>query len=298
MSALVAPAVVNPDVLLTSDKPVESYRNYVDSDRHETVSNHYKLMRQNQTLEFSKRMTKKYDFSDGKYRTMMTIKEAFKALTNYIDSSDPDSELPNRFHMLQTAEGLRKAGHPDWMQVVGLIHDMGKIMFLWGTVEDGQHGTAEGPQWALGGDTWVVGCAIPECAVMPHYNALNPDMQDERYNTELGIYTAGCGFDKLLFAYGHDEYLYDMLVANKIPIPAEGMAMIRYHSCYPWHTGGAYRQFMSEKDHEHLRWVQEFNKCDLYTKDNNLATVENEEELWKYYDVLLEKYGMGGSLKW
>jgi inositol oxygenase len=48
--------------------------------------------------------------------------------------------LPNLIHMLQTAEGIRKAGHPDWMQLVGLIHDMGKIMFLWGTPEDGQIG--------------------------------------------------------------------------------------------------------------------------------------------------------------
>ena len=35
-----------------------------------------------------------------------------------VDASDPDADLPNRIHMLQTAEGLRKAGHPDWMQVV------------------------------------------------------------------------------------------------------------------------------------------------------------------------------------
>ena len=32
---------------------------------------------------------------------------------------------------------------------------MGKVMFLWGAAEDGQSGTAEGPQFALGGDTWV-----------------------------------------------------------------------------------------------------------------------------------------------
>jgi hypothetical protein len=43
-------------------------------------------------------------------------------------------------HMLQTAEGIRKAGHPDWFQLVGLLHDMGKIMFLWGAEEDGQIG--------------------------------------------------------------------------------------------------------------------------------------------------------------
>lgn len=119
-------------------------------------------------------------------------------------------------HMLQTAEGIRRAGHPDWFQLVGLIHDMGKIMFLWGAEEDGQIGTAEGPQWALGGDTWVVGCRIPDCTVFPQFNALNPDMNDERYNTELGMYQQGCGFENLQFAYGHDEYLYRMLVSGAL----------------------------------------------------------------------------------
>lgn len=33
---------------------------------------------------------------------------------SYVDSSDPDLDLPNLLHMLQTAEGIRKAGHPDW----------------------------------------------------------------------------------------------------------------------------------------------------------------------------------------
>ena len=85
----------------------------------------------------------------------MTVREAFDLLENYVDCSDPDSTLPNKIHMFQTAEGIRKAGHPDWMQLMGLVHDVGKIMFLWGGREDGQEGTATGHQWALGGDTWV-----------------------------------------------------------------------------------------------------------------------------------------------
>ena len=115
--------------------------------------------------------------------------------------------------------------------MVGLIHDMGKIMFLWGKPEDGQEGTADGAQWALGGDTWVVGCELPDTMVFPEYNILNPDMSNKSYNTECGIYTPQCGFDSLEFAYGHDEYMYQMLVANDIKLPKEGLAMIRLHSC-------------------------------------------------------------------
>jgi inositol oxygenase len=98
---------------------------------------------------------------------------------------------------------------------VGLLHDMGKVMFALGGVrEDGQHGTAESPQWGLGGDTWVVGCRIPDCAVFPEFNSLSPDYNDPRYNTELGIYEAHCGLDNVKFAYGHDEYMYQMLVSG------------------------------------------------------------------------------------
>ncbi len=86
-------------------------------------------------------------------------------------------------------------------------------------------------------------------------------------------------------------------MANNTTIPEEGLAMIRYHSCYPWHTGGAYRQFMTEKDHELMRWVLEFNKFDLYTKDQAglNATVE---ELWPYYQSLIDKYFPTSELMW
>ena len=110
--------------------------------------------------------------------------------------------------MLQTAEGMRAAGHPDWFQLVGLLHDMGKLMFIWGDRETGQECGADADQWALGGDTWVVGCRIPDTTVLAHLNELNPDMHNPLYNTPTGMYTPGCGLANLKFAYGHDEYMY------------------------------------------------------------------------------------------
>ncbi len=69
-------------------KPKEEFRNYKDSFRHQTVENHYRLMRSNQSVEFVKKMNEKYNFD--KPRCIMTIREAFKVLENYVDSSDPD----------------------------------------------------------------------------------------------------------------------------------------------------------------------------------------------------------------
>lgn len=272
-------------------KTVDEFRNYKDSTRQETVERHYKLMRQHHTLAFYDKIQAKYG---GFTNATMTVWEAFEALKGYVDSSDPDSELPNLEHMLQTAEGIRAAGHPDWFQLVGLLHDMGKIQYLWGAKEDGQQGTADGDQWSLGGDTWVLGCRIPNTTVFPEFNALNPDMQDPRYNTPYGIYQPHCGIKHLKFAWGHDEYMYQMLQFNKATIPAEGLAMIRFHSCYPWHKENEYTHLMAEGDAELMDWVLEFNKFDLYTKADGRPDVH---KLWPYYQALIDKY-LPGKLCW
>eukprot|EP00816_Leptocylindrus_hargravesii_P012885 CAMPEP_0196825746 /NCGR_PEP_ID=MMETSP1362-20130617/93234_1 /TAXON_ID=163516 /ORGANISM="Leptocylindrus danicus, Strain CCMP1856" /LENGTH=304 /DNA_ID=CAMNT_0042206231 /DNA_START=573 /DNA_END=1488 /DNA_ORIENTATION=+ len=280
----------------TNDKEDDKFRVYsADEDTPARVIEHYRDMRSNHTVEFYKRMEQKYSFENGG-RRKMTIEQAFAELEDYIDASDPDLDLPNMLHLMQTAEGIRKAGHPDWLQLTGLVHDMGKIMFLWGTNEDGQDGySPTGKQWALGGDTFVVGCQIPDDAVVfPEFNRLNPDMQDSRYNTKYGIYQPHCGIDNLMFAWGHDEYMYRMLVANNCTLPREALDMIRYHSAYPWHDRGAYKHLMAEEDEERIQWVKLFNKFDLYTKDgdNDLKL----EEVWPYYKGLCEKYGLGGEL--
>lgn len=51
-------------------------------------------------------------------------------------------------HALQCAEAIRSK-HPDkeWMMVVGLIHDLGKILGA----------KFQQPQWAVVGDTFPVG---------------------------------------------------------------------------------------------------------------------------------------------
>jgi inositol oxygenase len=69
-------------------KPKEDFRNYKDSFRHESVENHYRAMRTNQTMDFVQKMEKKYNFEQPRAR--MTIREAFAVLENYVDSSDPD----------------------------------------------------------------------------------------------------------------------------------------------------------------------------------------------------------------
>jgi inositol oxygenase len=297
---------VRPDVpdsfdqIKTNDKADDAFRNYSVDETPARVVEHYRDMRMNHTVDFYQKMEQKYSFENGAYRRLMTIEEAFTELEHYVDASDPDLDLPNKLHLHQTAEGIRRAGHPDLMQLTGLLHDMGKIMFLWGTGDDGQDGySPTGKQWALGGDTFVVGCKIPDDAViLPEFNKLNPDMHDARYNTKYGCYEPHCGLDKLMFAWGHDEYMWRMLVANNTTIPLEGLDMVRYHSAYPIHDKGAYKHLLKPEDEDRLEWVRLFNKFDLYTKDGDNDLRVSIDELWPYYKELLDKYGLGGKLKW
>jgi inositol oxygenase len=77
-----------PGVEFELPKPQEEFRNYKDSDRQSIVENHYRLMRTNQSLDFVRRMNDKYSFD--RPRAKMSIREAFKSLETYVDSSDPD----------------------------------------------------------------------------------------------------------------------------------------------------------------------------------------------------------------
>lgn len=275
---------------MSAETETLQFRNYYKNDPITVaVRGHYRKMRERQTVDYVQRMKKKYLTFDKP----MHVWEAMEKLNALIDVSDPDLTLPNVQHLIQAAEGAREAGEPDWMQLVALIHDMGKIMYLWGADEDG---TSQNEQWGLVGDIFVVGCKLPDTCVYPEFNELNADMNDPRYNTELGVYIAGCGLDNLNLAWGHDEYLYQVL--KKHPdnkIPEQGMVCVRYHSFYPWHTGNSYAQLECEKDKTYKEWVRSFNRFDLYTKRHETFELA---DMKAYYQPIIEKYLGTAPVKW
>ena len=256
-----------------------NFRKYDDS-----ISNAiritYKKARMNQTFEYVNKMKNKY----LKFNRKLTFNEIFKHLEKFVDISDPDITLPNYYHGVQTAEGIRKDGHPDWLQLIGLIHDIGKIIYLWGCDEDG---TSLKEQWGIVGDTFIVGCKITNKIVYPEFNMLNPDMKNPKYNTKLGIYQQNCGLDNVNCSWGHDEYLYQILKNNKNSLPEEALYVIRYHSLYSYHDRAAYQYFSNEHDKNMFKWLKIFNKYDLYTKCEQKI---NENEVKSYYESLIKKY--------
>jgi inositol oxygenase len=133
-------------------KAKEDYRNYTAPAR-DTVKEFYRLNHQFQTYDFV--MQKKKDFL-GFNRKELTVWEAMEFLNTLVDDSDPDIELDQLQHLLQTAEAIRRDGHPDWFVLTGFIHDMGKVLCLFGE-----------PQWAVVGDTFPVGCKFSDKIVYP-----------------------------------------------------------------------------------------------------------------------------------
>jgi inositol oxygenase len=262
-------------------KDTHEFRNYENSKRHDTIREFYRLNHANQSLAFSRAKCEHYRKLAMRE---MTVWEVIELLDTVVDDSDPDTDVPNSFHDFQTAERIR-AQWPehDWFHLVGLLHDLGKILCVFGE-----------PQWCVVGDTFPLGCQFSDKCVFPHFFEHNADKNHPVYSTEHGIYTPGCGLDAVTLSYGHDEYMYQVLIGNKIPIPDEGLYMIRYHSFYPWHAGGAYKWLESEKDAKMLPWVREFNKFDLYSKSDELPDVA---ALRPYYQSLIDKY-CPGTLKW
>jgi inositol oxygenase len=59
----------------------------------------------------------------------MDIWEILEDLNSLTDVSDQDCFHPNLYHAVQTVEMIRKDGHPEWMQLIGLLHNVRKIMY-------------------------------------------------------------------------------------------------------------------------------------------------------------------------
>jgi len=216
----------------------------------------------------------------------MSVWEALEYLNQIVDDSDPDTNMTQIQHALQTAEAIReKWPEPelDWFPLVGLIHDLGKII----SINDKTRGMHEEPQWATVGDTFPVGAPFSQKNVFYETFKANPDFKNPKFNTGTGIYKPGCGLFNVKMSWGHDEYLWHVIMANGSKIPLAGQYMIRYHSFYPWHKEGAYNELLNSQDRFYLDAVKEFNQFDLYSKSSGLCDVD---KLGPYYQKLIAKY--------
>ncbi|KAK4432943.1 Inositol oxygenase 2 [Sesamum alatum] len=270
-------------VLIRSEGFYRDYSN-IESERQKSVEEFYRLNHISQSVDFVKKMREEYSKFN---RIEMSIWECCELLNQVVDDSDPDLDEPQIQHLLQSAEAARK-DYPDedWLHLTALIHDLGKVLCL--------PSFGELPQWAVVGDTHPVGCAFDESIVHHKYFKENSDFNNPKYNTKNGIYQEGCGLDKVLMSWGHDEYMYLVAKENGTTLPSAALFIIRFHSFYPMHKAGAYTHLMNEEDRKNLEWLKIFNKYDLYSKSKVRIDVEKVKP---YYLSLIEKY-FPAKLKW
>ena len=165
------------------NKQKEEFRNY-DAEARDSVKEFYRLNHRYQCVDFVKQKHEEYlSLQRGK----KSIWDGLEYLNTLVDDSDPDTDLTQIAHLLQTSEASRNDGHPRWFILTGLIHDLGKVLCLYGE-----------PQWAVVGDTFPVGCKFSDKIVYPEFFQENPDYNNPEYQTELGIYEEGCGFSNIL----------------------------------------------------------------------------------------------------
>ncbi|KAF7937842.1 uncharacterized protein EAE97_007638 [Botrytis byssoidea] len=254
-----------------AEKDKKQFRRYGEAKDH--VKIFYTEQHLKQTVEYN--ITARQVFANrepGK----MPVMTAAKLLDKYVDQSDPDTQVGQLEHLFQTSEAARLAGRPDWYVVTGFVHDLGK---LWGLMG------AQG-QWDTVGDTFIVGAEYSKRIELYESLKDNPDFNDPRYNTKYGIYSPGCGLDNVMMSWGHDEFLYQVL-KDQSTLPPEALAMIRYHSFYPWHRENEYSHFENDHDRAMKPWVQDFNQFDLYSKSDSPPDVE---KLTPMYEKMLAKY--------
>lgn len=250
-------------------KAKEDFRNY-DAPARDTVREFYKTNHEFQTFDFVLAKEKQYLSLE---KQEMSLWEAVEFLNTLVDDSDPDIDLDQTQHLLQTSEAIRADGHPDWFVLTGFLHDLGKVLCLFGE-----------PQWAVVGDTFPVGCKHSDKIVYSEFFDANPDSNHDVYNTTMGIYEQHCGLDNVHMSWGHDEYIYHIM---KDYLPEEGLYMLRYHSFYSQHREKAYDHLMSKHDYKMFEWVDTFNQYDLYSK---APVAPDVKELKPYYEDLASQF--------
>ena len=181
----------------TIGKPAQEFSDFAAEAR-DTVKEFYRLNHAHQTLDFV--LAKKADYL-ARNRKRLGVWEALEFLDTVVDDSDPDVDFTQIDHALQTAEAVRRAGQPRWLIATGLIHDLGKILCVFGE-----------PQWAVVGDTFPVGCQFSSDVRLPGV------LRRESRSRASGLLDARAestsrtaGSTHIHMSWGHDEYIYHVV---------------------------------------------------------------------------------------
>ncbi|GIL87510.1 hypothetical protein Vretimale_1606 [Volvox reticuliferus] len=267
---------------------------------HAAVELFLRLNHARQTMDFVKRQTQLFANLD---KANMTVWEALHTLNELREyeavlmaegrEALEIAELPLLEHAFQTAE-LCRLHHPDldWLHLVGLIHGLGKLL--------AHRRFGAQPQWAICGETYPLGCRFSPHILGSQYFTANPDRRRRLYNTSTGLYDSGCGLLNVVMSWSAQEYLYLVLMLNRVLLPQDGLWILRHakflsltrpHSCY--------LPLCSGDDLRRLPLLRSFQSMVAYRRvELPEGFALTGEARTAYYTELIARYIGDGPLHW
>ena len=229
------------------------------------------------------------------YQTAETIRDIYFQNETLKDiyikdlfSNEEWEKLPDKYkidYSYTIKEYYKNINDWTWLIVIGLIHDLGKVLVL---PDFGAF-----PEYFSVGDIYPLGCKFQETNIFyeKKYHTYSDDFKNTDYNSLNGIYKKHCGFDNIEMTFSHDYYLHEVLFKSCTNLPNEALYIVRYHSFYAWHTPRngirGYTNLASERDWKNLPLLKLFQTADLYSKTDTLPNIKNLEP---YYNNLICKY--------
>mmetsp|Transcript_51579 Transcript_51579/g.62016 ORF Transcript_51579/g.62016 Transcript_51579/m.62016 type:complete len:659 (+) Transcript_51579:100-2076(+) len=259
---------------------------------------HYRQMWSKQSVQFVRDMREKYLRFELGQRTLRDALDAVKGVKRYPFSVVNDFGPSLRSFCFKFADVARIRGHPDWFQLIALIAELGRIV-------SNSASTSDNYDWTLTSKSRVMGCVPSEHTNFSEFRNLDPDRDNNQYNTNQGMYTDRCGFENLLLTWTGPEYMYHMLKHNDTNIPQEGLMILRYFQLTDWfcHGNDNYESFASDEDLETRDMVLSFyhlrrEVSDSFSCDEELSDEDCQKRWSAFYQEIARKYGCDGVLNW
>ncbi|GLI70033.1 hypothetical protein VaNZ11_014770 [Volvox africanus] len=285
----------NDDGLLTRKRS-----SYHLTNSHAAVELFLRLNHARQTMDFVKRQTQLFANLDKAKMTMWEALQTFNELREYEavllaegGEALEIAELPLLEHAFQTAE-LCRLHHPDldWLHLVGLMHGLGKLL--------AHRRFGAQPQWAICGETYPLGCRFSPHILGSQYFTANPDRRRRLYNTPTGLYDSGCGLLNVVMSWSSQEYLYLVLMLNRVPLPQDALWILRHakflsltrpHSCYlPLCSGDDLRLLPLLRSFQSMVAYRRMELPEGFALTGEARTA--------YYTGLIARYIGDGPLQW
>lgn len=104
------------------------YDQLKDGKIHSSVVDMFKENRERQTFDYVMQAREKYRKLD---KATLSIWDVLDQLDN-LEFDKNTVQLQQKVHAFQMAEAMRREGMPRWMILTGLIHDLGKYLYVLG----------------------------------------------------------------------------------------------------------------------------------------------------------------------